>query len=109
MTTISIQKTDQIPTGRYARMAYLHLEESFQAELAGLMEDNTIAAYLSKIQKETVDMVRKRIRKLQTKFIEENKNSTYLEKANHYEHARMTAEEEILPEMIMTVIPNLST
>lgn len=101
----TILPADQIPTGRYARMAHQHLEENFPRELDQMTQQGTITAFLDKIQTETASLVQDRIRELTQSFQKKNLNPGFLKMTNAYNHAMRTAEEEILPTVIMTVVP----
>ncbi|MCP3942734.1 MAG: TnpV protein [Desulfobacteraceae bacterium] len=107
MSKITFHQADLIPTGIYARMAHQYLEENFPQELSKMMSNKTITKYLKNIQNETTKKIQDRIQELQIQFRKKNPNPGYLEKTSNYEHHRRTAEEEILPTMIATVIPNL--
>ena len=106
MTTdkITILPADRIPTGRYARMLHKHLQENFPEELEQMTQNQTLTAYLQKAQDQTTHLVQTRIQELVTvaKKKKGNPEPGFLQNTSHYEHARITAEEEILPVMFVT-------
>lgn len=90
----------QIPTGNYAQIAYKYMEETFPKRLAQMCQDHTITTYLQDIQEQTVTAVLDRMKELKT-----NEQTTYLKRVQEMEHAKMIAEEEIIPAMILTILP----
>ena len=103
MSKVKILKADNIPTGRYARMAHTYLKEHYPDETQKMAEDGSITQYLTKIQVETADQVQTRIQDLRSRQSQNN----FQENWNSYEDARRAAEEEIVQIMILTIVPNL--
>lgn len=88
--------------GKYAQLAYRHMEIHQPKLFARLKSDNTLAAHLDQVQEQAANLVEQRILAIKETIPVELNNGmpSYQSLLVREETARMLAENEILPQII---------
>lgn len=94
-----------LPQGRYARVALRHLQVHRPMELQTLQRNGTLMGWLERLQRMTLESIEARMQELKQSYpikMTPGKAPSYLDLVRREQWARMTAEEELLPTMILT-------
>lgn len=94
-----------LPQGRYARMALRHLQTHRPMELQALQRNGTLMVRLERLQRMISEAIETRMQELKQSHpikMTPGKAPSYLELVQREQWARMTAEEELLPTLVLT-------